>query len=199
VSRLDSVTTRIGPDLRDAIEVMPGLGGIALWVKFLDSDDPSLVARTDGIHVEAGPRYSEYDGTERRFILLHELLHVALAHPARAREMKKRHQDLDHRLYNIACDAIINTALDGVHCIRAPNEVVTLEKVLTVLGQWKEGDNTAEVIRRWSSEALYLAMVRSSKRVFLHALDADSHLKSEDIMATPSSIKSLSENLKFYG
>lgn len=35
MNRLNSVATRMGPDLRDAIEVMPGLGGVALWVKFL--------------------------------------------------------------------------------------------------------------------------------------------------------------------
>jgi hypothetical protein len=59
MNRLNSVTTRMGPDLRDAIEAMPGLGGVALWVKFLDSDDPELIACTDGIHVEAGPAQKE--------------------------------------------------------------------------------------------------------------------------------------------
>jgi hypothetical protein len=49
----------MGPDLRDAIEAMPGLGGVALWVKFLDSDDPELIACTNGVHVEAGPGYDK--------------------------------------------------------------------------------------------------------------------------------------------
>jgi hypothetical protein len=95
MNRLNAVATRMGPDLRDAIEAMPGLGGVALWVKFLDSDDAGLIARTDGVRVEAGPRYEEYDDAERRFIVLHELLHVALAHPAREREMKRRTEDFD--------------------------------------------------------------------------------------------------------
>ena len=30
MNRLQNAATRMGPDLRDAIEVMPGLGGIAL-------------------------------------------------------------------------------------------------------------------------------------------------------------------------
>jgi len=47
MNRLNSVATRMGPDLRDAIEAMPGLGGVALWVRFLDSDDPELIACTD--------------------------------------------------------------------------------------------------------------------------------------------------------
>jgi len=37
-----------------------------------------------------------------RFIVLHELLHVALAHPVRGREMERRVEDFDVRLYNIA-------------------------------------------------------------------------------------------------
>jgi hypothetical protein len=57
MNRLNSVAVRMGPDLRDAIEAMPGLGGVALWVKFLDSNDPELIACTDGIRVEAGPGY----------------------------------------------------------------------------------------------------------------------------------------------
>jgi hypothetical protein len=98
MNRLNSGATRMGPDLRDAIETMPGLGGVALWVKFLDSDDSELIACADGVHVEAGPRYEKYDDAERRFIVLHELLHVALAHPAREREMERRTEDFDARL-----------------------------------------------------------------------------------------------------
>ena len=79
---------------------MPALGGVALWVKFLDSDDPDLIACTDGIHVEAGRGYEKYDDAERRFIVLRELLQVALAHPARGREMERRTQDFDAQLYN---------------------------------------------------------------------------------------------------
>jgi predicted metal-dependent peptidase len=135
MNRLNTVTTRMGTDLRDAIEIMPGLGGIALWVKFIDTDDPLTVAATDGIYVEAGPLYSEYNVYERRFILLHELLHVALAHPARTMEMMKRCQDFDPHLYNIACDAIINASLDDVRGILAPDKSVSLERVLTLIGQ----------------------------------------------------------------
>lgn len=118
MNRLQQVATRMGADLRNAMEAMPGLGGIALWVKFCDADEPTLVAQTDGVRVTAGPRYNNYATAERRFIVLHELLHVALAHPARARELEKRVTDFDRELYNIACDAIINAVLKGVHGIR---------------------------------------------------------------------------------
>ena len=184
MSRLQKVATRMGPDLRDAIEVMPGLGGIALWVKFLDSDEPELIARTDGIHVEAGPRYNRYADAERRFIVLHELLHVALAHPARARELEKRCQTFDPRIYNTACDAIINAALDGVRGISGPDDAVTLERLLTPLGQWKKDDHPAEIVRQWSSESLYHLLAKNHSRIDPASLDSNSGLNSRDIVAS---------------
>jgi hypothetical protein len=167
---------------------MPGLGGIALWVKFIDTDDPLTVAATDGIYVEAGPLYSEYNVYERRFILLHELLHVALAHPARTMEMMKRCQDFDPHLYNIACDAIINASLGDIRGILAPDKSVSLERVLTLIGQWKKGDDVAQAVRRWSSEALYYAMIDSGKLAELYAVEMELTPDNGDIIATPGSL-----------
>jgi predicted metal-dependent peptidase len=171
----------MGPDLRDAIEAMPGLGGVALWVKFLDSDDPELIACTDGIHVEAGPLYEKYDDAERRFIVLHELLHVALAHPARGREMERRTEDFDAQLYNVACDAIINAALDGVRGVHITDGAVTLGELLSPLGYWKKDDSPAEAVRRWSSEALYHLLSKNRKRIDLPALDPNAGSNGRDI------------------
>jgi hypothetical protein len=181
MNRLNAVATRMGPDLRDAIEAMPGLGGVALWVKFLDSDESELIARTDGVHVEAGPRYEKFDDVERRFIVLHELLHVALAHPAREREMERRTEDFDARLYNIACDAIINAALDGVRGARAPDIAVTLEDLLTPLGQWGKDDRPAEVVRLYSSEALYHLLAKNRSRIDFRALSSGAGFSGKDL------------------
>src|SRR6266508_759718 len=181
MNRLNAVATRMGPNLRDAIEAMPGLGGVALWVKFLDSDAPGLIARTDGIHVEAGPRYEQYGDAERRFIVLHELLHVALAHPAREREMERRTEDFDARLYNMACDAIINAALDGVRGVCAPDIAVTLKDLLTPLGQWGKDDRPAEVVRRYSSEALYHLLAKNRSRIDFHALSSGAEFSGKDL------------------
>jgi predicted metal-dependent peptidase len=171
----------MGPDLRDAIEVMPGLGGIALWAQFLDSDDPGLIACTDGVYVKAGPRYEKYDAKERRFIVLHELLHVALAHPARGREMERRTADFDHWLYNIACDAIINAALEGAPGVSIPGGAVKLGDLLEPLGHWKKDDKPAEVVRQWSSEALYHLLAKNRERIFPVALDADALFQGKDL------------------
>jgi hypothetical protein len=178
----------MGPDLRDAIEAMPGLGGIALWVMFLDSDDPELIACTDGVHVEAGPGYEKYDGAERRFIVLHELLHVALAHPARGREMERRIEDFDARLYNIACDAIINAALGGAPGVHIPDGAVTLGDLLVPLGYWKKDDRPAEVVRHWSSESLYHLLAKNRSQINLRALDPNTGFNGKDLApATGSS------------
>lgn len=181
MNRLNSVATRMGPDLRDAIEAMPGLGGVALWVKFMDADDPDLIARTDGIHVEAGLRYEKYADAERRFIVLHELLHVALAHPARERDMERRTQDFDAQLYNLACDAIINAALDGVRGVRAPDIAVTLEALLVPLDHWKQDDNPAETVRRWSSESLYHLLAKNRSCIDFHTFGSGEGFSGKDI------------------
>jgi predicted metal-dependent peptidase len=126
-------------------------------------------------------RLCAYDDAERRFIVLHELLHVALAHPARGREMERRTEDFDAGLYNVACDAIINAALDGVRSVHIPDGTVTLGELLSPLGHWKKDDSPTEVVRQWSSEALYHLLAKNRERVDLRALDSNARFGSEDI------------------
>lgn len=183
MNRLNHVTTRMGPDIRDAIETMPGLGGVALWVKFADAEEPGLIAQTDGTHIYAGPRYEKLSDAERRFTLLHELLHAALAHPARAREMEKRLPDFDPRLHNIAADAIINAALDGIRGIRPPPKVVNLQEVLTAVKLWPERGSAAEVVRQWSSEALYHSLKKYREQIVRTSFYANAAQESADIVA----------------
>lgn len=165
MNRLTRVANKMGADLREGIERLPGLGGIALFVQFADSEDPKKVAFTDGRTVWAGPRYLDYEEAERLFIILHELLHVGLAHPARAREMRLRHADFDPRIFNIACDAIINASLLGVRGLRCPKDAVSLEVLLKLLELWPENKGIGEVVRQWSSEALYYTLRRARAQV----------------------------------
>jgi predicted metal-dependent peptidase len=190
--RLNNVTTRMGPDIRDAIETMPGLGGVALWVKFADAEEPGLIAQTDGTHVYAGPRYEKFSDAERRFILLHELLHVALAHSARAREMEKRLPDFDLRLHNIAADGIINAALDGVRGIRPPPKVVNLQEVLTAVKLWPERGSIGEVVRQWSSEALYHTLNKYREQIVQTSFYANAAQESADIVAAAQTVANAS-------
>jgi predicted metal-dependent peptidase len=150
----------MGPDLRSAIERYPALAGIALWVRFADSAEQNFIAATDGRTVYAGSAYAIRSEKERLFILLHELLHVALAHPARMRQLRKRHQDFDPLVYNIACDAIINASLEGGVGVSAPADAIQLEPLLQTLELWPPFGKVDEVVRKWSSEALYRAIMQ---------------------------------------
>jgi predicted metal-dependent peptidase len=147
----------------------------------LSATDSRLIACTDGVHVEAGPGYEKYDDAERRFIVLHELLHVALAHPAREREMERRTEDFDAQLYNIACDAIINAALDGAPGVHTPQGAVTLGELLAPLGYSKKDDHPAEIVRQWSSEALYHLLAKNRERIDMRAFDSNAGITGKDL------------------
>ena len=70
------------PDLESAIEYLPGLASLALWCNFADTDEDAI-AFTDGQTIYAGAEYENFLDKERRFICLHEILHIALCHPNR--------------------------------------------------------------------------------------------------------------------
>ena len=78
LSRADS--RRMRSDLEAAIEYLPGLASLALWCNFADTDEDAI-AFTDGQTIYAGTGYENFSEEERRFIRLHEILHVALRHP----------------------------------------------------------------------------------------------------------------------
>ena len=73
-------STRMRPDLESAIEYLPGLASLALWCRFADTDEDAI-AYTDGSTIYAGAEYEKFEPEERRFICLHEILHIALCHP----------------------------------------------------------------------------------------------------------------------
>ncbi len=108
-----SASRRMRPDLEAAIEYLPGLAGLALWCRFSDTDDEAI-AFTDGSTIYAGADYEKFDDKERRFICLHEILHVALCHPQRFAELQKGDSaSFSPKLLNIAADAIINESLEN--------------------------------------------------------------------------------------
>ncbi len=153
-SRSGRVTNRMAADLRAALDEFPDLAAISLWVNFADDDsNPDLVARTDGQTVFAGPDYANLEGPERLFVVLHELLHVALAHPARLGLLKSQRGKINFLLFNVACDAIVNATLSQVYGLPVPRHSVKLEEVTELLG--KPGSRLSE----WSCETLYLAII----------------------------------------
>lgn len=120
---------RMRPDLEAAIEYLPGLASLALWCRFSDTDEDAI-AFTDGNTIYAGAGYEKFDAQERRFICLHEILHVALCHPQRFAELERRDaSSFDPKLLNIAADAIINDSLENLTGLKTPADAWTLSRI----------------------------------------------------------------------
>ncbi len=131
---------RMRSDLEAAIEHLPGLASLALWCNFADTDDVDAIAFTDGQTIYAGSGYEDFSDKERRFICLHEILHVALQHPNRFLKLEKQDCDFNPRLLNLAADAVINKALENLTGLAVPPGAWTLERIWSALEK-SEDDN----------------------------------------------------------
>ena len=119
-------------DLEAAIEHLPGLASLALWCNFADTDEDAI-AFTDGQTIYAGSDYEDFSDKERRFICLHEILHVALQHPNRFLTLEKQDCDFNPRLLNLTADAVINKALESLTGLAVPSGAWTLERIWSAL------------------------------------------------------------------
>lgn len=139
LSRSDS--RRVRPDLESAIEYLPGLASLALWCNFADTDEDAI-AFTDGKTIFAGEKYEDFSDKERRFICLHEILHIALCHPNRFLTLEKQDAEFNQHLLNSAADAIINKALENLTGLKTPTGAWTLEKIWQTLEKSEDEANS---------------------------------------------------------
>jgi predicted metal-dependent peptidase len=147
-----AASSRMRPDLEAAIEYLPGLAGLALWCRFADTDEDAVVAFTDGRTIYAGAGYEKFDAKERRFICLHEILHVALCHPQRFAELEKRDaSSFDPKLLNIAADAIINESLENLTGLKTPADAWTLSRIWQCLEKAEDAANPNSAVKTSSS------------------------------------------------
>lgn len=128
------------PDLESAIEYLPGLASLALWCRFADTDEDE-VAYTDGNTIYAGAKYEKFEPEERRFICLHEILHIALCHPQRFAELEKSDVQFNPKLLNIAADAIINGSLENLTGLQTPADAWTLTKLWQCLEKSEDAED----------------------------------------------------------
>ena len=137
---------------RYCITKSPGFAAIALWVPYHVSDDDGFVAYTDGQKIVFGAKFWEYSRLEQAFIFVHEVLHVAFCHIARARKIAG-HSGAHHSIWNIATDAIINESLRAMPWLETPQDGIFFEKIVD--------ENTLEnqAASTWSAEALYLYLL----------------------------------------
>lgn len=132
---------RMRSDLESAIEYLPGLASLALWCNFADTDEDAI-AFTDGNTIYAGAEYENFSDKERRFICLHEILHIALCHPNRFLILDKQDAEFNPQLLNIAADAIINKSLENLTGLQTPQGAWTLEKVWQALEKSEAESNS---------------------------------------------------------
>ena len=139
-----SESSRMRLDLESAIEYLPGLASLALWCRFADTDEEAVVAYTDGNTIYAGADYENFEPRTRRFICLHEILHIALCHLQRFAELEKRETvGFEPKLLNIAADAIINGSLENLTGLETPPDAWTLAAIWQCLEKSEDAANTS--------------------------------------------------------
>ncbi len=148
-------------------ETDPAFGALSHWCRHRDAPGPpgdaAAPAWTDGVTISYGPAFENLAPHEQAGVAAHQILHVALRHPGRARSMETRFGDrFDARLFNLATDAILNhTLLLAGHTLPWPR--VELMALLTeVLGEERPA---AQALSTWDAEKLYVRLAsRAAER-----------------------------------
>jgi len=143
-------------NLRRAVSKDVGLAGILLYVPTRVVEHPDRIAWTDGIRMFFAEKYFGYKPEEQVAIAIHEALHVALRHVQRgdAVELREGPAFLP-KLWNIACDVIVNQSIRVCHWCELPEDVWLPEHCLS-----KE-QLEARPAQLWTAEELYQALKQS--------------------------------------
>jgi predicted metal-dependent peptidase len=138
------------------VEFAPSTGGLALWVKHHDVEDPQAAeVATDGKTLFYGPAFERLPRDEQVGLVAHEVLHIALRHTQRFSDLQRRLGDVDLPLFNICADAIVNSTLGEVTWMRLPPKAVTLEQLLATAGITESVEKS---LLEWDVERLYRAI-----------------------------------------
>lgn len=139
------------------VEYAPSTGGLALWVRHVDVDDPAAPAvATDGQVLRYGSAFDKLPLEQQAGVVAHEVLHIGLRHPQRFIELQHLLGEVDLQLFNVCADAIVNSTLSHLSWLQLPPGSVMLEKLLdSALGLTQ----TAEAaLLAWDVERLYRAI-----------------------------------------
>lgn len=134
-----------------ALRLVPFYGTLAMHAPITYSHDIPIAA-TDGRAIILNPhRMSELDDGTFAFIIVHELMHLALQHIPR-----RKHRDA--YLWNVVTDAIINHTISNNHYnharrdaleLTAPHGIITIERLQEAL------TNPPDDLHTRSAEDLY--------------------------------------------
>ncbi len=136
------------------VEYAPSTGGLALWVHH--RDDPDLLdspVATDGHTLHYGPSFESLPLPEQVGLVAHEVLHIALRHPQRCRELQQLTGDVDRQLFNICADAIVNSTLGHLGWLQLPKGAVMLDQLLQACLSLHQPVEVA--LLQWNVERLY--------------------------------------------
>ena len=156
--------------VRRLVEYAPASGALALWMRHRDVDVPpaSAAARfaerdgddwlvgNDGTTIWYGPAFEGRSLEAQTGLVAHQVLHVALRHVPRERELRGVLGDVDPELYNLCADAIVDAALSHLEWLALPPGAVPLDTVLERLLGERTGAGAA--LLRWDTESLYRAI-----------------------------------------
>jgi predicted metal-dependent peptidase len=144
------------------VENSPGFGSLTLFAGHVDCDDGPALSWTDGTNIYYPKAFTKISLAEQIGVVAHEAMHIAFRHVQRFAQMRKHFGEIDHRLANIAADAIINQTLAGYSWLQLPGQPVMLVELLKeVLGEdWKPDDALAH----WNLELLYKTIADRTPR-----------------------------------
>ncbi len=140
------------------VEFAPSTGGLALWVRHreLPPDTHAPPVMTDGATLFYGPGFDALSTPEQAGLIAHEVLHIALRHPARFDALRAQLGDADRQLFTICADAIVNSALSHLRWLQLPVGSVTLERLLAEILSVHEPAEKS--LLEWDVERLYRAI-----------------------------------------
>ncbi len=140
------------------VEFAPSTGGLALWVRHqeLPADTHAPAVMTDGATLYYGPAFEALSTPEQAGLIAHEVLHIALRHPARFVALRAQLGDADRQLFTICADAIVNSALSHLRWLQLPAGSVTLERLLAEILSVHEPAEKS--LLEWDVERLYRAI-----------------------------------------
>ena len=132
------IIARVGLLLRH-----PFFGNMATRLRIVAADDWCGTAAVDGKFMYFNTQFfNALTNKEIEFVLAHEILHMVFDHLT-------RREDRDPRLYNIACDYIVNNLL-------VDDRIGTIPSIVNCFQDFK--------YRGWASEAVYDDLYEQAKQ-----------------------------------
>jgi predicted metal-dependent peptidase len=145
------------------VEFAPATGGLALWMRHVDTDEEGTpVVRTDGRSLFYTRGFEALSLPEQIGHVAHEVLHVGLRHPQRYCELVAQLGEVDLDLFNRCADAIVNSTLSHLGWLKLPKGAVLLDQLLqSVLAIEQPVEKS---LLEWDVERLYRAIEERSSR-----------------------------------